>query len=74
MGNIWALVTTIRGAIDLINRIMDSWIDYQAGQIDSSTEARKAERLALAKAMMEAKDDEQRKRIARVIYRLDHGA
>lgn len=72
MSSAWAFVISFPKLVSLLNSIWSSWIEFQAKQIDDSTAERENERLALARAMTGAKDDEDRIRIARVIYRLEH--
>lgn len=71
MAQLWALVSTVKALVDLVNRIWNSWVDYQLTQMDEAVDKRAAERLALAKAMSEATDDQQRIRLARLYHRLD---
>ena len=73
LSGIWTTIATVRGGIALINRIMDSIIEFQMGKLENTNDERAKERLALAKAMTEAKDDEQRKSLARLIHRLESG-
>lgn len=72
MAQFWALISTTKAAIDLVNRIWASWLDYQVSRLEGEAQSRATERNALAVAMMEATNDEHRKAIARLMHRLDH--
>jgi len=71
MSSLVALFKSIPVVVGLINQFVEMWLTYQGAAIDEKYDDRISQRAALTTALKVAKNDEERKSIARLLHRLN---